>query len=189
LGREFGSPPLTPVRKDATHRGKPLGARGRCFINLRRCKECCVGSISGRGFPYVGKAAGVARCGKAARREMWGMDPTATTGRGWRPIIPSPYPLRHEVVRVAVVTAISSVLTAIWQDITRCSATGILPRHASPVTVGCEALGTSASLTQQFSTYGLNVRVATEARVEVATASTEAVGGSDRVVWLTYGNR
>ena len=56
--------------------------------------------------------------------------------------------VRHEVVQVAVVTAISSALTAIWQDITRCSTTGILPRHASLVTVGCEALGTSVSLTR-----------------------------------------
>jgi hypothetical protein len=56
--------------------------------------------------------------------------------------------VRHEVVQVSVVTAISFALTAIWQDATRCSATGILPRHASLVTVGCEALGTSVSFTR-----------------------------------------
>ena len=39
--------------------------------------------------------------------------------------------VRHEVVQVAVGTAISSTLTAIWQDSTRCSAIGILSRHAS----------------------------------------------------------
>jgi len=54
--------------------------------------------------------------------------------------------VRHEVVQVAVEIAISSRLTAVWQDSTRCSATGILPRHASLVTVGYEALGTSVSL-------------------------------------------
>ena len=40
------------------------------------------------------------------------------------------------------------ISTGIWQDSTRCSATGILPGHASLVTVGCEAPGTRVSLTR-----------------------------------------
>ena len=68
LGREYGIPPLTPVGKDATQGGKPLERQARLFISPSRCKACCWGSIRGRGFPYGGKAAGVARCGKAARR-------------------------------------------------------------------------------------------------------------------------
>jgi hypothetical protein len=40
--------------------------------------------------------------------------------------------VRHEVMQVAVMTATSSVLTAVLQDITRCSASGILPERASP---------------------------------------------------------
>jgi len=54
--------------------------------------------------------------------------------------------VRHETVQVAVENATLSVLTAVLQDSTRSSAAGILPRHASLVTVGCEALGTSVSL-------------------------------------------
>jgi len=54
--------------------------------------------------------------------------------------------VRHEVVRVAVVIVVSSVLTAIRRDTTRFSATGILPGRASLVTAGCEAPGTSVSL-------------------------------------------
>jgi hypothetical protein len=54
--------------------------------------------------------------------------------------------VRHEVVQVAVVTAVSIELTAIRQDATRSSATGILPGRASLVTAGCEAPGTSVSL-------------------------------------------
>jgi len=45
--------------------------------------------------------------------------------------VSSPVGVRHEVVQVAVVTAISSALTAIWQNSTRRSAVGILSRHAS----------------------------------------------------------
>jgi hypothetical protein len=54
--------------------------------------------------------------------------------------------VRHEVVQVAVVTVVSSGLTAIRRDTTRHSAAGILPGHASLVTVGYEAPGTSVSL-------------------------------------------
>jgi hypothetical protein len=54
--------------------------------------------------------------------------------------------VRHEAIQVAVENATLSVLTAVLQDSTRRSAAGILPRHASLVTVGCEALGTSVSL-------------------------------------------
>ncbi len=57
--------------------------------------------------------------------------------------------VRHEAVPVAVETATLSVPTAVLQDSTWCSAAGILPRHASLVTVGCEALGTSVSLIPQ----------------------------------------
>ena len=56
--------------------------------------------------------------------------------------------VRHEVVQVAIVIVVSSVLTVMRQDSTRFSATGILPGHASPVTVRCEAPGTSESLTR-----------------------------------------
>ena len=44
--------------------------------------------------------------------------------------------VRHEVVQVAVVIVVSSELTAIRRGTTRFSATGILPGHASLVTVG-----------------------------------------------------
>jgi hypothetical protein len=48
--------------------------------------------------------------------------------------------VRHEVVQVFVTTE--------YREVTHCSANGILPRHASLVTVRCEALGTSVSLTR-----------------------------------------
>jgi len=54
--------------------------------------------------------------------------------------------VRHEVVQAAVVIVVSVGLTAIRRGTTRFSATGILPGHASLVTVGCEAPGTSVSL-------------------------------------------
>ena len=46
-------------------------------------------------------------------------------------------------------TTDTSALTAIWQATTWRSATSTLPRHASLVTVGCEALGTEVSLIRQ----------------------------------------
>ena len=45
--------------------------------------------------------------------------------------------VRREVAQVFVATE--------YREATHCSANGILPRHASLVTVGCEALGTSVS--------------------------------------------
>jgi hypothetical protein len=36
---------------------------------------------------------GVARCETDTRRSIWGIDPMATTGRGW--LWPAPYPLRE----------------------------------------------------------------------------------------------
>jgi hypothetical protein len=89
--------------------------------------------------------------------------------------------VRHEVVQVAVVTAVSCRTHGIRQDATRSSATGILPGRASLVTAGCEAPGTSVSF--------IPIGMATEPQGDVATASTEAVEGSDCAVWLTYVNR
>ena len=73
--------------------------------------------------------------------------------------------VRHEVVRVAVVTATSSVLTEILWDITRCSATGIPPKRASsgkPSPRGCwrgaKPAGQKYPSADQFSTAGLNAQ-------------------------------
>ena len=44
-----------------------------------------------------GNHSGVAPCVKDARRSMWGIDPTATTGRGWPPVfLVVPTILKHE---------------------------------------------------------------------------------------------
>jgi len=83
------------------------------------------------------------------------------------------------------VTAVSCRTHGIRQDATRSSAPdtvgGILPGRASLVTAGCEAPGTSVSF--------IPIGMATEPQGDVATASTEAVEGSDCVVRLTYVNR
>jgi hypothetical protein len=87
--------------------------------------------------------------------------------------------VRHEVVQVAVETAISSELTAIWQDSTRWSATGILPRRASSGKPFPPKRWRGAKPSGQK--YPASYGAATEPRGKVATASIRRSGA--RIAW------